>query len=45
MSAAKLAALMLLSEFLEQADIKQAGIGIIGPWRTDKNEYLVLGQG
>jgi hypothetical protein len=45
MRAAKLAALMLLSELLEQADIKQAGIVIIGSWKTDTNEYLVLGQG
>jgi hypothetical protein len=36
---------MLLSELLEQADIKQAGIGIIGSWKTDENVYLVLGQG
>ena len=45
MRAAKLAALMRLSELLEQADIKQAGIVIIGSWKTDKNVYLVLGQG
>jgi hypothetical protein len=36
---------MLLSELLEQPDIKQAGIAIIGSWKTDENVYLVLGTG
>ncbi len=36
---------MLLSDLLEQADVKQAGIGVIGSWRTDENIYLILGRG
>lgn len=36
---------MRLSEFLEQDDIKRAGIRIIGSWKTDASTYVILGRG
>lgn len=34
---------MKLSELLEDEDFRRAKIQIIGTWKTEKGEYLVLG--
>ncbi len=34
---------MLLKTFLQEPDVKRAGIRVIGRWKTEQGEYLVLG--